>query len=105
MTVRVLDPRTVTRHIAQVLVDDLVVTTELIELLEELQTCDGYTSRLLIHDSREAKDLEARGLAVRHNKGSYYPGPKLEEWLKEHTQAVYRGLAESHQRAYPFNVK
>jgi hypothetical protein len=79
VNIRVLDPKSVVRHVARVMVDDLEVTYDLLELLEE---------------------LERRGLASRHNKGSYYAGPKLGEWLKAaHQAGIGSLLAESAQRA------
>lgn len=100
MDIRILEPRRVVRHIARVMVDDLEITLDRFYLLEELGECDGFDRRLLIHGVEEAKLLETHELAVRHNKGSYYAGPKLEAWLKAaHQAGILTALNESAQRA------
>jgi hypothetical protein len=101
VNIRVLDPKSVVRHVARVMVDDLEVTYDLLELLEELEgTGDGLFQRLVLYSDDQVKDLERRGLASRHNKGSYYAGPKLGEWLKAaHQAGIGSLLVESAQRA------
>jgi hypothetical protein len=103
MSVKILDPKVITRHVARVRVDDLEITYELLDLLEELQHVgDGAFRGLLINDATLGKDLEARGLARRSNRGSYSGGPKLDEWMKVNWVAASQGLVESQKLAYPF---
>jgi hypothetical protein len=101
MDITILDPKQIIRHVAQCQIGTLIITDDVLEVLEELQNTDGYFTRILINDRSLADKLEACELASRSARGSYFGGPKLESFMKEHHDAIYDALAQSRQRAYP----
>jgi hypothetical protein len=53
------------------------------DLMEGLYD-SSYVKPLLIFDGKLAKILEKLEVITRTTRGSYYRGPKYEEWTKEH---------------------
>ena len=53
-----------------------------LDVIEGLEETDGFFDRILINDPHLAEFLEGKQVAERHNKGSYYKGPKYDEFRK-----------------------
>jgi hypothetical protein len=66
---------------------------ELIDLLQELDTCDGYFERVVIYNSEWEKKLEELGVISTNNQGSAGTGKKFREFVREIELLTQRNIS------------
>lgn len=79
----------ISRHTRTITIDRLSVDgyefdlSEILNILSELEDCDGFFTVLVIHDSDIAESLEKLGVIKKNIRGGCYPGEAYQKFADE----------------------